>query len=126
LRLSPIAWPAGATEAFWSAVRGDLDLLSEARGWCDVVAGTIVPSVIEGENQFLRTALDLLPPEPWDDRVWSNWTSALTQATGREGNALFHPLRLALTGEERGPELASLLPVIGLIRAGHRLQVAAS
>lgn len=118
--------PPGATETFWIAVRGNLDLLSEARGWWDVVAGTIVPPVIEGENQFLRTALDLLPPEPWDGRVWIKWTGALKQATGRRGKALFHPLRLALTGEERGPELASLLPLMGRTRAGHRLQVAAS
>ena len=118
--------PPGATEAFWNAVRGHLDLLGEARGWWDVVAGTIVPPVIEGENQFLRTALDLLPPEPWDACVWTNWTGALKQATGRKGKALFHPLRLALTGEEQGPELASLLPLMGRARAGHRLQVAAS
>jgi len=61
--------PPGATEAFWNAVRGNLDLLGEARGWWDVVAGTIVPPVIEGENQFLRTALDLFPSEPSDERV---------------------------------------------------------
>ena len=35
--------PLGATEAFWIAVRGNLDLLSEARAWWDVVAGAIVP-----------------------------------------------------------------------------------
>lgn len=118
--------PPGATEAFWNAVRGNLDLLGEARGWWDVVAGTIVPPVIEGEHQFLRTALDLLPTEPWDEHVWSNWTGALKQATGRQGRALFTPLCLALTGEERGPELASLLPLMGRTRAGYRLQVAAS
>ena len=33
--------------------------------------------------------------------------------TGRKGRALFHPLRLALTGRESGPELAALLPLIG-------------
>src|ERR1019366_9029203 len=38
--------PGGATEAFWLAVRGNLDLISEARGWWDVVAGTIVPPEI--------------------------------------------------------------------------------
>ena len=32
--------PSGATEAFWLAVRGNLDLLSEARGWWEVIAGT--------------------------------------------------------------------------------------
>ncbi|MDA8248246.1 MAG: glutamate--tRNA ligase, partial [Rhodospirillales bacterium] len=69
--------PTGATEAFWLAVRGNLDLLGEARGWWDVVAGTIVPPVIEGEGDFLRTALAVLPLEPWDAQVWSAWTEAL-------------------------------------------------
>jgi glutamyl-tRNA synthetase len=118
--------PAGATEAFWLAVRGNLDLLVEARGYWDVVAGTIVPPVIEGEGDFLRAALDMLPPEPWTDTVWTDWTAALKAATGRSGKKLFLPLRLALTGEEHGPELKALLPLMGRPRAALRLAVAAS
>ena len=117
--------PNGATETFWIAVRGNLDLLSEARGWWDVVAGTIVPPVIEGAQDLLRAALDLLPPEPWDEQVWMSWTGALRAVTGRQGHALFLPLRLALTGEEQGPELRDLLPLIGRARAANRLQIAA-
>ncbi len=118
--------PAGATETFWNAVRGNLDLLGEARGYWDVVAGTIVPPVIEGEGAFLREALEVLPGEPWDDAVWTTWTEALKARTGRRGRALFMPLRLALTGEDHGPELRALLPLIGRSRAANRLQVAAS
>jgi len=118
--------PPGATERFWLAVRGNLDLLSEARGWWDVVAGSIVPPVIEGEGAFLRSALDLLPPEPWDNDVWTRWTGALRENTGRKGRSLFHPLRLALTGEDTGPELRELLPLIGRPRAAQRLAVAAA
>lgn len=118
--------PAGATESFWNAVRGNLDLLTEARGWWDVVAGTIVPPVIEGEGEFLNTALEALPQEPWDESIWTVWTDALKQTTGRKGKALFLPLRLALTGEEHGPDLKSLLPLIGRARVASRLQVAAS
>ena len=118
--------PTGATEAFWLAVRGNLDLLGEARGWWDVVAGTIVPPVIEGEGDFLRTALAVLPLEPWDAQVWSAWTEALKIRTGRKGRALFLPLRLALTGEDHGPDLKTLLPLIGRARAAMRLQVAAA
>ena len=118
--------PPGTTEAFWLAVRGNLDMLSEARGWWDVVAGTIIPPVIEGEHEFLQLALDLLPPEPWDDQVWTTWIGALRDATGRKGRALFHPLRLALTGEEEGPELRELLPLMGRVRAANRLQLAAA
>ncbi len=118
--------PQGATEAFWLAVRGNLDLLNEARGWWDVVAGTIVPPLIEGEHDFLRTALETLPPEPWQATVWGEWTEALKAATGRRGRALFLPLRLALTGEDHGPELRDLLPLMGRARAATRLAVASA
>lgn len=118
--------PHGATETFWLVVRGNLDLLSEARGWWDVVAGTIVPPSMEGEGEFLRVAWETLPPEPWDGEVWRTWTEALKQATGRKGRALFMPLRLALTGEDHGPELRDLLPLIGRPRAAKRLEIATS
>jgi glutamyl-tRNA synthetase len=118
--------PGGATEAFWLAVRGSLDLLREARGWWDVVAGTIVPPVVEGERDLLTAAEALLPPEPWDGTVWSRWITALERATGRVGNTLLHPLRLALTGEDTGPDLADLLPLIGRSRAASRLHLAAA
>jgi glutamyl-tRNA synthetase len=85
-----------------------------------------VPPVIEGEAAFLRVALDLLPPEPWNGEIWPAWTEALSGATGRDGEALIAPLRLALTGEDHGPDLAALLPLIGRARAALRLQVAAA
>ena len=118
--------PPGATPAFWDAVRGNLDMLAEARGWWDVVAGTIVPPVIEGDAAFLHDALAALPPEPWSADVWTSWTDALKASTGRKGRALFHPLRLALTGEDKGPEMRGLLPLIGRPRTAERLRVAQS
>ena len=118
--------PNGATEAFWLAVRGRIDLLNEARGWWDVVAGTIVPPVIDGAKAFLTAAEDMLPAEPWDEAVWADWTAALGRATGRAGDALAEPLRLALTGEDHGPDLADLLPLMGRARAAGRLRIAAA
>ena len=118
--------PPGATPAFWDAVRGNLDMLAEARGWWDVVAGTIVPPVIEGDAAFLHDALEALPPEPWGADVWTAWTDALKAITGRKGRSLFHPLRLALTGEDKGPEMRGLLPLIGRARTAERLRVAQS
>jgi glutamyl-tRNA synthetase len=117
--------PEGADEAFWLAVRGNLDLLREARPWFDILRGSIVPPVQEGEHDFLAAALAALPPEPWDGTTWSAWTGALKAATGRKGKALFLPLRLALTGEEQGPDLGTLLPLIGRERAAARLRLAA-
>jgi glutamyl-tRNA synthetase len=117
--------PEGADEAFWLAVRGNLDLMREARPWFDVVRGTIVPPVQEGEHDFLKAALEALPAEPWDEASWAAWTGALKTTTGRKGKGLFLPLRLALTGEEQGPDLATLLPLIGRDRAAFRLRLSA-
>ncbi len=106
-------------EAFWLAVRGNLERLDDAIGWHLVASGTVSP-VIEDAG-FLVAALASLPEEPWDAGTWGEWTGRLRQATGRKGKALFHPLRLALTARDTGPDLQALLPLIGRARAAGRL-----
>ena len=106
-------------EPFWLAVRGNLTTFLDVAIWWRVVEGEIVP-VIE-DAAYLAEALALLPPEPWDEKTWSQWTSALKEATGKKGKALFHQLRIALTGRDKGPELAALLPLIGRMKAMGRL-----
>jgi len=106
-------------EAFWVAVRGNLARLSDARDWWDIVYGRIEP-VIE-DADYLAVAARLLPSEPWDNTSWSALTNVLKTETGRKGKALFHPLRLALTGKDQGPEMAALLPLIGRAKALARL-----
>ncbi|RYI98788.1 MAG: glutamate--tRNA ligase, partial [Acetobacteraceae bacterium] len=117
--------PEGADEAFWQVIRGNLDLLGEAKAWFEVTNGTVVPPVQDGEAEFLRTALAALPAEPWDTTTWGAWTDGLKASTGRKGKALFLPLRLALTGEDHGPDLKALLPLIGRERAALRLKLGA-
>lgn len=109
----------GGGEAFWLAVRGNLQLLDEARAWWHVVEGPLTPTIENAE--LLSRAAELLPPEPWDDGTWGTWTDAIKGAIGVKGRALFHPLRLSLTGLETGPELKALLPLIGRTRALERL-----
>ncbi|MBU6398134.1 MAG: glutamate--tRNA ligase, partial [Rhodospirillales bacterium] len=52
---------------------------------------------------------------------WKAWAAAISAATGAKGKALYQPLRLALTGEEHGPEMAPLLALMGRERAAQRL-----
>jgi len=111
-----------ATPAFWEAVRGNLATLADAAGWLDVIAGEIAPRKAPEDAGFLRRAAALLPPEPWDETTWKTWTRALKEATGRKGKALFMPLREALTGRSRGPEMSRLLPLMGRRRALARLE----
>ena len=108
-------------QPFWLTVRGNLATFLDVIQWWRVVDSEIEPSVEDGDGEFLAEAAASLPEEPWDQTVWAAWTSSLKAQTGRKGKALFHPLRLALTGLENGPELALLLPLIGRIRALDRL-----
>jgi len=109
-----------ASEDFWFAVRGNLETFEDVKIWWQVAAGEIVP-VIEDKG-FIEKAAERLPMEPWSEATWSEWTNAVKAATGAKGKALFHPLRLALTGREAGPELKGLLPLIGRERAAARLK----
>lgn len=109
----------GAGEAFWHAVGGNLNAFEDAKAWHAVCFGRIDP-VLE-DPALLAAAARLLPPEPWDEATWGAWTKAVGAETGKKGKALFHPLRLALTGRDQGPEMKALLPLIGRSRALGRL-----
>ncbi len=74
------------------------------------------------DPEFIEAALELLPETPWDENTWMNWANAVKEKTGRKGKQLFMPLRQALTGMEHGPELASLLILIGAEETKKRLQ----
>jgi len=107
---------------FWVAVRENLNHVEEAVKWWRIITGKSLHFAAEGtDDDFLEVAAQLLPPEPWDKSSWGQWTQAIKEQTGRKGKSLFHPLRLALTGEAQGPELTALLPLMGHDLTTHRL-----
>ncbi len=107
-------------EAFWEVIKPNLTKLSDAAEMVRLVSGPVTP-LIEDAGLAAKAAR-LLPPEPWGEDTWGAWTKAVAAETGAKGRALFHPLRLALTGLEHGPELKKLLPLIGRDRALARLE----
>lgn len=118
-RLAALGISGPKAADFWLALRGNLSTFSEIADWWRVVTGEIEPSVEDAD--ILAAARETLPEEPWDEATFTRWTASLKQRTQRKGRALFHPLRLALTGREQGPELAALLPLIGRVKAEARL-----
>ena len=102
----------GLGEAFWLAIRGNIEKFSDSTLWADIINRDVSGIVAEEDREFIGLARNLLPPEPWDGTTWKGWTEAVKTATGRKGKTLFMPLRLALTGVDHGPELAALLPLI--------------
>ena len=112
----------GGGEKFWLAVRGNLTKLSDAKLWWDVASSPIAPLIADADREFCLLAETLLPGEPWSEKIWDEWLAAIKPVASRKGRELFHPLRVALTGRENGPELRALLPFIGRARASARLR----
>ncbi|WP_273785225.1 glutamate--tRNA ligase [Brucella intermedia] len=123
LRLAALGISGDKAEPFWLAVRGNLDRFKDAAHWWSIVDGELpeTPDFSEEDCAFLREAFTLLPPAPWDHQTWKIWADSVKGATGRKGKNLFMPLRLALTGQAHGPELADLLVLIGPERTLSRL-----
>lgn len=107
--------PPGATEVFWNAIRGGIDLARDADHWWDVVQGDLPPMQEAASTDSLSAALRVLPDPPWDNATWGTWIAALSDERAA-------PLYRALTGEDAGPDPAALLVLMGRDRAARRLR----
>jgi glutamyl-tRNA synthetase len=104
--------PADLAEKFWSVVRENITYLSDMGPWWELFRdGT--PAVVDAEDaEFIEAALGMLGEPPYDDQTWANWSNAVKEALGRKGKQLFMPLRKAVTGRERGPEMADVMALM--------------
>jgi len=109
----------GAGEAIWTAVRGNITRLSDVSHWMGVIDGEIDPVI---EDKALTDEAASLVPDHLDQDSWATLAEALKEKTGAKGKKLFMPLRLALSGEARGPEMAALFPLIGAEKARARFR----
>ncbi|MDR0661765.1 MAG: glutamate--tRNA ligase [Holosporales bacterium] len=111
------------TPAFWEAIRGNITTLKEGQHWWNICYGKIPPPP-DQDPDFREACLLCVrrAPEAIEaPGVWETLVSDLVQTTGRRGRALFHPLRLLLTGQEAGPELRLLASILGKSRMVQRL-----
>lgn len=112
----------GGREADWLLLRGNLTRLREYAEWEAVLDGDLPPPAVAHEDRvFLAQAAAAAAVVDWLAEPWAELSSVLKEASGRKGKPLFHPLRLALTGRDSGPEMAPLLKRIGKARAVDRL-----
>lgn len=119
--------PAAATESDWLLLRGNLERLADFADWHQVIAGDIATPLLGGdERKLVAEAAAVAASLDWSNEPWKTLAEALKHSTGVKGKALFHPLRLALTGRDSGPEMAGLLDRMGQDRAVARLTAAAN
>lgn len=109
-------------EPFWVAVRPNIESLEDIKTWwetCHKKGDGRIPSE---DVEFLTRALDLLPQGPWTENPWEIWIHALKEQTQRKGKSLFMPIRLALTGQEHGPELKVIFHLLGYTLVQEKLR----
>jgi glutamyl-tRNA synthetase len=101
---------------FVELVRHNVVLPRDAIDWRAVVGGDLAPlgaaqqAVIQAAGpEFFAAASQAFDESNSDLKTL---TKILKERTGRKGAELFMPLRVALTGQEHGPELAPLLKLI--------------
>jgi glutamyl-tRNA synthetase len=110
-------------DSFWQAASKNIEVLTDLKEHFDICFGECEGRLLEKEDAaYIEQAAETLPHEPYTAETWPQWMNTLKEVSGRKGKALFMPLRVALTGQQHGPELANLLPIIGEEAARKRLQ----
>ena len=115
-RIAALGVPPDLAERFWAVASQNITYLDDLDGWWRLCRDGADPLVDPEDREFVAQAMALLPDPPLTEASWADWTGAVKQATGRKGKALFMPLRKALTGQERGPEMADLMPLLQTVR----------
>lgn len=111
--------PDDIDEEFWLSVRPNIQTVSEVNQWWAICNSDFKPVITDEE--YLKTAADALPQGDWDENTFNYWTDEIKERTGRKGKELFMPLRLALTGQENGPELKKIILLLGRDKVLERL-----
>jgi glutamyl-tRNA synthetase len=115
--IAALGVPADQAAQFWAVTHENIQTLKDLEGWWAMFRDGADPVIEDGDGAFITQAMSMLPEMPFDTTTWSSWTAAVKEATGRKGRGLFRPLRLALTGQEHGPEMAAVMPLLQVIKA---------
>ena len=117
-KIAALGVPADEAEAFWAVAKGNITVLDDLAEWWTLFRDGAEPMVEPEDAEFVKQAVAMLPPRPWTHATWGEWTEAVKAATGRKGKGLYMPLRKALTGRANGPEMADVMPLLKVVRAG--------
>ena len=116
-RIAALGVPADLAERFWRVASQNITRLDDLAGWWQIFSQGAEPQIDPEDADFIAQAMTLLPPAPYSDATWGEFTNAVKQATGRKGKALFMPLRKALTGQAHGPDMSDVMPLLQVVRA---------
>ncbi|MCD1617226.1 glutamate--tRNA ligase [Salipiger manganoxidans] len=115
--IAALGVPADKADLFWTVTRENIQTRKDLAGWWQLFSEGAEPLIADEDRAFVAEAMTLLPEGPFTRDTWGEWTQAVKAQTGRKGKGLFMPLRRALTGLDRGPEMADVMPLLQTIPA---------
>ncbi|MBA99159.1 MAG: glutamate--tRNA ligase [Sulfitobacter sp.] len=115
--IAALGVPDDKAALFWQVTRENITTMLDLKRWWQMFSEGAEPMIADEDAEFVAQAMALLPDGEFDETTWSTWTTAVKEATGRKGKGLFMPLRLALTGQARGPEMAAVMPLLQVVKA---------
>ncbi|MDP0927423.1 glutamate--tRNA ligase [Paracoccus onubensis] len=116
-RIAELGVPTDQAERFWRVASQNITTLDDLNGWWRICHEGAEPLIDAEDSDFVAEAVKLLPPPPYSDTSWGEWTAQVKAATGRKGKGLFMPLRKAVTGQAHGPDMSELMPLLQVVRA---------
>lgn len=111
------------SQELWEIIRGSIRSFCDITYWVDVCCNTI--SFSGADQAVITKALACLPPAPWDEETWPTWIHRVVDQGMKKGYVA-QQLRQCLTGQDKGPPMKDLLPLIRADRVYERLSAAGS
>lgn len=106
------------SEEFWKTIKGNINTLKEIDFWYEIFYKDIPKCIESVDKNYLRQMLGTLSP----DIDFDSWISELKKVSGKKGRDLFHPIRMILTNQEKGPELKKIFELLGYEKVKKRIE----
>lgn len=109
-------------QKFWQLIRENLNSYNEIEDWYKIVNEKPAIKFSDSDKELLNIAHNLFS-EQISLENFKDWIMEISKQSGKKGKDLYHPLRLALTGKDSGPELSKIIATLGFSKVKKRLNV---
>jgi glutamyl-tRNA synthetase len=105
---------------FWNIMKTNIATFQDIAVWHNICYNDNLLTVCENK-ELIQHSINTIPKD-FNEDTWSLWLKDIKEASKLTGMALFHPLRLAFSGQDTGPEFKHLILLIGKDRLEARLK----
>ena len=100
------------SKKLWKFSQHNIEFFKDIENWLSTVEIIIDIEKYDIPDALIAAAIECIPSDPFSYETWDSWTKSINAKTGLKGKALYMPLRVILTGKEKGPELKNFLPLL--------------